>query len=199
MSNNVLHTELHLFDLISQGDESAFEALFKLYVPQIQPVVLQIVRSETIVRDIIQEIFLQLWLGRDKLSQIEEPRHWIFRIAYNHCFLYLKRQQLREQAYANVGFEQDHLPHPHDTTDHVDFAETKRLVHQAIAQLGAQSKKIYQLNRVSGMKPGDIAALLNISTQSVRNSLTRSGKVIRDYLTQHGIIVPLILILLQLT
>ena len=40
-----------------------------------------LVPSETNVKDIAQEVFLYLWLGRSKLPEIEEPQHWIFRIA----------------------------------------------------------------------------------------------------------------------
>ena len=193
MPNYTAHTtEVALFALISQGDEVAFEQLFKLYVPQIQPVILQIVRSDAVVKDIVQEVFLHLWLGRDKLREIAEPRHWIFRITYNRSFQYVRKKLLQDKTNARLSASPESLTHLSQTEDSVDFAETTRLVQAAIACLPPQAKKIYQLNRLSGMRAAEIADQLGISTQSVRNSLTRSGKDIKEYLARHGIIIPLI-------
>jgi len=188
------NNEVDLFVLISQGDEAAFEQLFKLYVPRIQPVILQIVRSDAVVKDIVQEVFLHLWLGRDKLAEITEPRHWIFRITYNRSFLYMRKKLLQEKTNARLSAQPESALHLSQTEDSFDFAETTRLVQAAIAALPPQAKKIYELSRMSGMRPADVAEQLGISTQSVRNSLTRSGKDIKEYLGRNGTIIPLVIL-----
>lgn len=189
------HSDLELFAHIRDGDEASFEELFHRYVPQLRPVVFQIVHSEAVVKDIIQEVFFYLWLGRDKFTEIESPRNWIFRITYNRSYLYVKRQILHEKAMNHMEKEQAESFH-NLTEEDVSINETTRLMQQAILQLGEQSRKIYELNRNGGFKPGEIAGQLGLSTQSVRNSLTRSGKHIRDYLKQHGIVLSLFLLLL---
>lgn len=193
MDQTPIHTDKELFTLIAGGDEAAFEQLFRLYVPQLQRLIYPIVHSETVVKDIAQEVFLSIWLGRDRLSDIDEPKRWIFRIAYNQSFRYLKRQSLLEKARVDMGFDAE-TDISHDTEHAINVSEVSRLISQAIRELPAQGRKIFEMNRVSGMKPAEIAESLQISVQGVRNSLTRSGKFIREYLAAQGIEIPLILL-----
>ncbi|MDH7459956.1 sigma-70 family RNA polymerase sigma factor [Chitinophagaceae bacterium 26-R-25] len=192
MSTTNTLREKKLFNLIAIGDEAAFEELFNLYVPQLQQVIYPIVRSDTAVQDIAQEVFLNLWLGRDRLPAVEVPQLWIFRIAYNHSFRYLRRHKLPHVVDWNLD-DADLIST--ETEDAVNGAEVNRLIREAISQLPEQGRKIFEMNRLSGMKPADIAGELQISIQGVRNSLTRSAKSVRDYLSEHGIKIPLILLL----
>lgn len=197
MSDNSSHKEKELFKLIAEGDEVAFEKLFHLYVPQIQLVVEKIVKSEPVVKDIIQEVFLAIWLDREKLTVIHEPRNWIFRITYNHAYRWVKRQLIQDNAKNRIR-ELD-VPSLSNTPENsLVFAETAKLVKQAIHTLPPQSRKIYQLSREAGMKISEIALVLDMSPQSVKNSIFRSGKIIKEYLTQKGIVLPVVLILYYL-
>lgn len=196
LERNDINTDRALFSRISEGDEKAFEELFHIYMPQLYRIIYNLVPSETTVKDLAQEVFLHLWLGRDKLSAIDEPQHWIFRIAYNRSFKYLKQQQLRKVEPVQPELGGEYRLHANETEEAVNLSETKRLIHQAIHDLPEQQHRIYQMNRVSGKKPAEIAAELGISIQAVRNSLTRSAKTIREFLVGQGIEIPLILILL---
>jgi RNA polymerase sigma-70 factor (ECF subfamily) len=195
LEKNDINRDLALFSRIAEGDEQAFSELFHIYMPQLYRIIYNLVPVESTVQDLAQEVFLYLWLGRDKLPTVNEPQHWIFRIAYNRSFKYLKRRQ--HQLINTAGLDAAGEPQTNETEDAVHLSETIRLIREAIQELPGQQQRIYQLNRVSGKKPAEIALELGISIQAVRNSLTRSGKVIREYLKDHGIEIPLILILLQ--
>ncbi|MEC5147021.1 RNA polymerase sigma-70 factor [Chitinophaga sp. 180180018-2] len=182
---------IDLFNQIAVGDESAFEELFHLYVPQIQPVISRIIKAEGPEKDIIQEIFLGIWLGREKLPEVELPHNWIFKIVYHRCYTWLQRQGVRSKA----GPEVLSTGYSNLTEESVSFSETTLLIKNAIRQLPPQAKKIYLLSRETGLKIPEIAANLDLSPQTVKNSLVRSLKAIREYLTRHGIVLPVILLL----
>jgi RNA polymerase sigma-70 factor (family 1) len=189
LADNNLYSEQQLFQLIAEGNEPAFEELFHLYVPQIEPVILKMVQSEAITKDIIQDIFLGLWLGREKLPAVDSPRNWIFRIVYNRTYSWLEQQTVRSSAKME-------LPGPSNLTEEsVYFSETARLVKQAIHQLPAQTQKIYLLSREEGLKNAEIAERLNLSVQTVKNTLYNAGKTIKEFLSRHGIELPLLLII----
>lgn len=197
MGNNDINRDRALFSRIAEGDEQAFEELFRIYVPQLHRIIYNLIPSDTTVRDIAQEVFLHLWLGRGRLAEVEEPQHWIVRIAYNRTFKYLKRRQPLQAGYEQLAEEDEHRLQANDTEEAVNLAEVSRLIGQAICELPPQQRNIYEMNRVGGKRPAEIAEELGISVQAVRNSLTRSGKVIRDYLTERGIHIPLILLLID--
>jgi RNA polymerase sigma-70 factor (family 1) len=195
LSSPQVYRDKELFSFIAEGDEHAFEKLFNIYLPLIQPIISQIVKSDIVSKDIVQDVFLRLWLNRTKLTEIEQPKNYIFRIAYNQSFKYLEKHLVRERAVSVLKSEQSFS----DTTvsmEHVlDMVEVRRMIDTAIQSLPSQSRQIYHLNRVYGCKPQEIADRLGISVQSVRNSLTRSGKDIKAYFENQGIVIPIVLLL----
>ncbi|SEW53073.1 sigma-70 family RNA polymerase sigma factor [Chitinophaga arvensicola] len=191
MINDTGH-ESALFHQIAQGDEAAFETLFHLYVPRIKPVIARIIQVEGPEKDIIQEIFLGLWLSREKLTEVVVPHNWIFKMVYHRCYSWLQKQGIRNKASQIITRENS--DHSNLTEENLSFTETSLLVKQAIMLLPPQAQKIYLLSREKDLKIAEIASELQLSPQTVKNSLVRSLKSIREYLTQHGIILPLILL-----
>ncbi|WP_291914507.1 sigma-70 family RNA polymerase sigma factor [Chitinophaga sp. CB10] len=178
-----------LFRRIAEGDEAAFEALFHQYMPQIIPVIRKVIREEGPEMDIVQEVFLGLWLGRDKLSTIDTPHNWIFRMVYHRCYSWLQKQEVRRRASQQLGVLE--TSSSVQTQEDLDFAETTRLLQQAVSLLPPQAQRIYLLSRETDMKIADIASQLSISTQTVKNSIVRSLRFIREYLSTHGIVLPM--------
>lgn len=181
-----------LFRRIADGDEEAFNTLFHAYVPRLHALIMKTTRNEAVVKDLLQEIFFYLWLDRESLAAIESPQNWIFKIAYNRIFTWMNRQAVRSQKEGAVL--------PYNTATHmpeqtVSFRETARLIQEAVAQLPPQARKIFQLSREADLKAAEVASLLGISVQTVRNSLVRSVKHIKEYLNRYGIYLPSILIL----
>ncbi|WP_212006210.1 RNA polymerase sigma factor [Chitinophaga sp. HK235] len=187
-----LAQETVLFEQIAEGDEASFEALFHLYVPRISPVIRQIIQEEAPVKDIVQEIFLGLWMGRDKLTEVTSPRNWIFKMTYHRSYSWLQKQGVREKARHLLSREEDE--YTNITEDNLSLTETARLIREAIAQLPPQARKIYTLSRDNGFKIAEIAEQLHLSSQTVKNSLVRSLRTIREYLVKHGIILPLLVL-----
>lgn len=139
--------------------------------------------------DIVQEVFLGLWLGRDKLSTIDTPHNWIFRMVYHRCYSWLQKQEVRRRASQQLGVLE--TGRSVQTQEDLDFAETTRLLQQAVSLLPPQAQRIYLLSRETDMKIADIASQLSISTQTVKNSIVRSLRFIREYLSTHGIVLPM--------
>lgn len=185
MNNPDPNIEKILFRKIAEGNEIAFKELFHLYVPRLKTVIFRITESDIVVKDIIQDVFLGLWKDRLKLNGIENPSYWIFRIAYNHSYKYVKRQLLARNAITIAKQETDNT-----TEETIAFSETAHLIQEAIEALPEQSKKIFRLSREQGLKISDIAVLLNIAPQSVKNSLYRSSQQIREYLSQKDVLIP---------
>lgn len=194
MDNSQINIERLLFSRIAQGDEEAFNSLFHLYVPRLHTLVMKITKSEGVAKDIIQEVFLYLWLDRESLAEIAVPQHWIFKMTYNRSYTWLSKQFSRNRKY-NEFKAQNPVEGDDDLENTVALHETARLIHEATAQLPDQARRIFQLSRETGLKAAEVAEQLHISVQTVRNSLVRSVKFIKDYLAQHGVLLPLLLVL----
>jgi RNA polymerase sigma-70 factor (family 1) len=194
LDNKQLNIEKELFARIAQGDEEAFNTLFHLYVPRLHMLIMKVTRSEGVAKDIIQEVFLYLWIDRESLAKVEVPQNWIFKMAYNRSYTWLARQMARDRKYSELRLQNP--SESDDSLEHIVFLhETARLIHEATALLPEQARKIFQLSRENGLKAAAIATQLGISVQTVRNSLVRSVKFVREFLAQHGILLPALLII----
>lgn len=185
------HTDLELFSLIADGDEYAFKKLVVLYGSQIKPVILEIVKDPQHTRDIAQEVFLHLWLGREKLKTVQEPRSWIFRIVYYQALSWLRQKKVRSTAGYPITDEMQIPSTEFSPEEMYTFHQTTGWLREAIQQLSPQAKKIYLLSRNEGLKPAEIAKKLNLSVQTVKNILHRAIKFIREYLSQKGVWLPM--------
>jgi RNA polymerase sigma-70 factor (ECF subfamily) len=134
-------------------------------------------------------------MDRESLAEVEVPQNWIFKIAYNRSYSWLARQYDRNRKYNE--FLQRNPSEGYDSLEHTVFLnETARLIHEATALLPEQARRIFKLSRETGLKAAEVADQLEISVQTVRNSLVRSVKFIKEYLAQHGILLPIVLILI---
>ena len=180
---------------IADGDEEAFRELFDKYTPRIRPVIRAIVGTETVVKDLIQDIFLLLWISREKLPDVQSPEKWIFRIVHYESYRWLRQQSVRTRAQLQLT-NSAVAAHPlsNSTEEYSRFHETAQLIRQAVHSLPPQAKKIYQLRREADMKIEDIAHALNLSPKTVKNTLTRALQTIQAYLEERGIIIPVFLL-----
>jgi len=179
-----------LFQLISEGDESAFRQLFHIYAPQFRAVALHITKTASVTEDILQETFLRLWISRDKLREIEQPRSWMLRIVFHQCFSYLRKQAIHNKAVATLAPAEPVFSPEEDIA--YDFMRAQ--VTLAVQQLPPQAKRIYLLSREQGLKIPEIAAQLSLSPNTVKNSLVRSLQAIRKHLEHSGILFPAFII-----
>jgi len=188
----ITNNEKLLFYQVATGDEQAFATLFNLFLPRLYPFIIKFTRSETTAQEIIQETFIRVWLNRDKLSEIENPGGWLYKVASNECYSYARKRALNNKLF-NTGTpetEQVAVMQPA-----LELKELKALIHEAVHKLPAQRKKIYLMSRNQGKSIPEIAAALGLSPNTVKNALVISLKFIRNYLAKHEVILLILMLM----
>lgn len=193
MATNEIHNEHDLIEGISQGNERAFTAFVAHYGPEVEKAIFRVIQTELAVKDIAQDVFLHIWLGREKLATLESPRTWLFRIVYYRSYTWLRNQNVIKKGQQLI--QQSASLTNSDVEEYSSFAETKKLIEEAVQQLSPQAKRIYLLSREENKKINEIALLLDISPQTVKNTLTTALSNMRKYLSQRGIILPAVILL----
>jgi len=200
-SEDLLLTDSHsynerlLLQQIAEGNETAFRKLFTIYVPFLQPTLRSIVKDADASDDIIQETFIRIWLYRDKLPAIENPRSWVIRIAYNCAFNYLRNRQTHDKAVRLLSLSDHRTDAGPD--DVIAFNTLSKLVNTAVSNLPPQQNKIYRLNREHGMSIDKIATHMELSPQTVKNTLSRAMAFIRDFIEKKGYLLSLLIMPLK--
>ncbi|MDR6567951.1 RNA polymerase sigma-70 factor, ECF subfamily [Chitinophaga ginsengisegetis] len=189
-----LYNDKELFQLISEGDETAFRMLFRRYVPELRPLILHLTKTGSVTDDIVQETFLRLWISRDKLPEIENPRSWLLRIVFHLSFSYLRKQVVHHKAIDAITSDYTADAPASSTEETMVYNAMMKQVSEAVAQLPPQAKRIYLLSREKGLKIPEIAGELSISPNTVKNSLVRSLQFIRKQLELSGHLFPAVVV-----
>jgi len=179
----LLHeNEKDLLHRISKGDEAAFTEVFYFYGKKVWWFIFNKVRSETIADEVVQEVFLKLWVKKEEASTIDDLRAYIYTMAANKAYDQLKKiagdQRKLESLWKLIKDTESTNP----VEEMMDFRESQEMVDKAIDLLPPQRKKIYQLSRLEGLSYEEIAVRLNISKSTVSNHLVEASKFIRQYL-----------------
>lgn len=191
--------EAALFIEIANGNEIAFRALFERYSPLFSYIIHKITGDESLIPDYLQDTFLKIWLKRDMLATVRHPRRWAMQIVYHLCFNHLKHKQVQHKHL--ISSLDDQIPAiKHNVVEKEIFhRETDQVLKRIILQLPPQTQKVYRLSREEGMDIQQISERLQLSSQTVRNTLCRAVKRIRLLLKEKGILAGLLTLLVYLS
>jgi RNA polymerase sigma-70 factor (family 1) len=184
LGSNTQHTDSELFDLISQGDKLAFRQVFDLYKTKLYFFVLHIVNNEAESEELVQDIFLRLWVSRQALSGISKPDSYLFVVAKNRSLDHIQ-QAAKEREMKNVLTRTMEFGE-NTTEEDIYLNESKRLIEAAISKLPQQQARVFRLSKEQGLKRFEIAQALNISENTVKNHLGEAIRFIKKYLQEHG-------------
>jgi RNA polymerase sigma-70 factor (family 1) len=187
------YDELELFRQISQSDEMAFRIIFDRYVPKINAFLLKTVKDGEHAKELVQEVFLQLWLYRSSLKDVQHPGAYIHRIATNAAAHQFKKIQADRMVLGLILDETNAVAHD-DQFQLLNGKELQTQIRKAIAELPAKRQEIFILSRESGLSRKEIADKLGISENTVKNQLTSAVNTLQQILKERtGILIPAIL------
>ncbi|MBE9599554.1 RNA polymerase sigma factor [Pedobacter sp. MC2016-24] len=176
--------EKAVFAALASGDESAFEKIYHSYVKRLAPFIEKMVHSRDLTEEIIQEIFVQLWVNRLLLQHVSHPTAYLFQIATNKTLDYLKKIANNARLMDKVAYSSTELVY--NTEEQVAFKESTAIIEQAIAALPEKRRLIFNLSRKEGLTHEQIAERLNISRNTVKNQLVTALKFIRVFAEKYG-------------
>lgn len=180
------YDEKEILHRVAQGDESAFSILFYRYFARLHPFIFKFTRSQTDSEEVLQEVFIRIWMNRDKLDEVLDPDAWIFTIATNECYKFLRKQATRQQHLQSASQDTPSQDNDQSTLHSIHLREINRVIAAAVSQLPAQRKRIYQMSREEGLKIPEIATALRLSPNTVKNALVSALQFIRSYLADRG-------------
>lgn len=179
------HTDTELFHAIAAGNEKAFEQLFSSYRNKVYTIALKITGSTELAEEVLLDVFLKVWIKREQLPHIEHFSAWLFTVTRNRVFKTLKQQALHAAGEAITGDDDLLLSHTHHPGVVLVEKEYWQVLHEAVAQLSPQQKKVYHLIKENGLKREEAAAALNLSPETVKRHLAEAMHAIRAYCSYH--------------
>lgn len=180
------YDEQLLLQNISRGDEASFNIIFSQYRDRLFAYLFTVTKSKETAEEIVLDVFMKLWLGREIVTEIQNLQSFLYRVAHNKAIDFLRSAQrnpvqqneLWDAIQSSAGeASSDHLLHRHNA---------EAALNDAMEQLSPMRQKVFQLSREEGMSYDEIADHLNLSRNTVRNHVAASLEFIRKYLQSQG-------------
>lgn len=178
-----LDNELMLFRQIADGNEQAFRLVYLHYYKKLYGVIFHTTKSAHITDEILQETFSRLWEHRYTLAEKEYNGSWLFRVAANLAYDYLRKAAYEKKLYTLL-LENQATSSTDNVTRHMEQYDSTGLLHEAVSRLPEQRQLIFRLSRMQGLNHQEIADQLALSPHTVRNQLVKALKSVRFFIAR---------------
>lgn len=169
---------------IAAGSERAMKELFRVYHTRLFRYIADLVKSETVAEELVMDVFMKLWVGREMITRIRNLDAFLFRIAHNKSVDFL-RSVARDQRMKDLLCRRLQSA----AADAADVSllqrEYEQKVREAIALLPPKRREVYLLSREGELSHEQIAQRLQISKATVSNQIVEAQRFVRHYLSQH--------------
>lgn len=160
----------------NKGSKVAFTALYKLLYHPVFLFTRNLVPADE-AADITADCFFKLWKRYQHFDSFPDIRAFLYITARNACFDYLKHQKIKAEKQREI------IALTEQETNAVIRAEIEselvNIVRAEIENLSPREGKIFTLAYFDGYKNAEIAQMLEITDQTVRNMKTTALKKIK--------------------
>lgn len=186
------YKEKELLKKLSSGDPLAFGILYNAYFERLYYFSMHYLNDHEASRDILQDVFSEIWEKKERLIEIQNLSSWLFTICKNICLNKIARLKIEQKHNDQLKIRQ--LTIAQNSLNQLDtspivFQEINNILHQTLKKLPAKTRMVFELSRFENKKNRDIAKELNISEKSVEAHITKALKVLRVALKNYMSIV----------
>ena len=184
MIANAINDEKTLLAMVATGNRQAFTKLYTSYLNVLYRYIFLFTKSKEESEEILQDIFIKIWANREKLSEIDSFKNYLFRFAKNKLLDKVRHSQIRLRVLSEIKRTKNISEAT--TSDQCAYREYYKVVQQAIEKLPPKRKLIFRLNIENGLSQDEIARELNISKSVVQKQIYSASHFVREYLFKHG-------------
>ena len=156
------------------GDKDAFAELYHFHIKSLIAYGAKLCADEEVLKDNIQDLFIELWNGRENLAEVDCVKFYLFK-ALRYKLIRAHKMRQSQSSISRI-FSED--ANSYNTVE--DSVETEIIdkeifdsqmatLRKAIAALTKRQQEAIQLRFYQGFSNEQIAELMSVNYQSVSN------------------------------
>ncbi|WP_117883765.1 RNA polymerase sigma factor [Aureibaculum luteum] len=175
--NTNFENNTFLIESLKQGDEKAYSHLIEKFHKKLFIYAFSLTNNKPLAKDVLQNVFLNVWIFRDKLDSKLSIKNFLYTATYNEFIRqYWKNQSTKdlENKYAQA------LNEVIEETDEKSINTLISIVTQEIQNLPKKCKKVFLLSKEDGLTNMEISEYLDISIKTVEAHISKAYCIIRE-------------------
>ena len=149
----MLEKEREYVFALKLGDESVFREIMEQWYSRLFNFANGYLNNRENTKEIIQDVFLQLWNHRSRLAENSSLNAYLFTLTRNRCIDRIRSERRALQFYSDRQEEYIHLTENYNALsdsilDNIFATELQAEIDSAIAQLPDQCQKVFLLSQL---------------------------------------------------
>ncbi|HTF19814.1 MAG TPA: RNA polymerase sigma-70 factor [Chryseolinea sp.] len=180
---------------LKKDEGKAFELIYNHFWRKFYAVSFNYVRDKGTAEEIVQEVFLRLWIKRDRLHHVDNINAFGMRTLQNYIYDYFDKKAVAERYLLMASLNS--VRHVDNIHPQLEYEETYKLINKELDSLPDTTRKIFRLSRFDQLSNEEIASAQQLSVKAVEYHITRSLRHLRLRLANlllHSIILVFLLL-----
>ena len=170
-------TDQELAAKLSEGSDTAFEAIYQRYHIRLFLYACKKLGNQEEAKDIVQEVFTRLWNRRTACNIDTSLSSYLFTSVRNAAFDCFAHKKIEERYIISL---QNFLDKDPVATDHLlRTREMSQQIEKEIAALPPRMRQVFELSRKEHLSHMDIAEKLQISESTVTGQIKKALRILR--------------------
>lgn len=167
-----------LGSLRSESEKKRFlEELVKEYGARLYSQIYRITRNHEDTDDMLQNVFLKVWINIERFRGDAHISTWLYRIAYNETLGWLRRQKLRKALTTEwLRWLAAETP--------VNYEEGEALFQKALDSLPPRQKMVFHYRHFDQLSYQEIAAITGLTEGALKASYHHAVQKIEKFLAE---------------
>ena len=180
-------TDEEVMSQIMQHDESAFAELHRRFAIILVNTAYQRMQDKDLAEEIVQDMFVAIWLKRDELPVLRSVRAYLFTMLRNRV-IEQYRLQTRLMSMETIDIPESGV---NTTEESLFYNDLMRAYECQLNRLPEKCRVVFDLHR-QGKAVAEIAGQLHISPKTVESHLLKANRTLRDHLKDFALLMLLI-------
>jgi RNA polymerase sigma-70 factor (family 1) len=184
--------EKDLLERLRDGDEYAFNLLFKKYNTPLTGHLLRLLKSPELVEDVLQDTFMSLWVHRTMVDVQKPVKAYLFQIAINNAKNLFKKaahdEKMRAYFYPVLEAGYEHIE------SKLFQEENKQMLNRLLDLLPPKQKTVYTLCKLDGLSYKEVSEKLGISESTVNSHILRANLFLKSHLIDRQEVITWLLV-----
>ena len=173
------HDEKKLLTRLKRGDHEAFEVIYHSYKDKLIGNLLRILKSRELVEEQVQDLFLNVWKGRERIDPEKPFKAYLFSIAANKAKNVIRSAYYDKQMRATL-LRADQRIYTH-VEEQITAEENKQVLNNLLDKLPPQRRMVFTLCKLEGKSYKEVGELLNISENTVNDHIRKANLTLQQF------------------
>jgi RNA polymerase sigma-70 factor (family 1) len=151
---------------VAIGDTRAFRQIFDALFSNLTKFSFSFVHSKEAATEIVDELFVQLWIKRADIMKINDLRVYLYTATKNASLNYIskKAKQIEVEPYENLQVQMTDVVSPEQI---MITKEMLQKIKEAVDSLPPRCKLIFKFVREDGLSYSEVAEILGLSIKTI--------------------------------